>query len=209
MSDLAIVALPNGQFQENCYLVADQDAGEAVIVDPGEDADAFLAELRRRNWKLTGIWLTHAHLDHVSGVGPVHEATGAPIHLHPADRALYDSLPQQGLWFGMRLGAPPAPHAELMAGQRLRVGGVEFEVVETPGHSPGSVSLVGPGMVLSGDALFAGSIGRTDLPGGNYDTLMSSIRQKLLALPDDTVVLSGHGPETTIGRERAGNPFLQ
>jgi glyoxylase-like metal-dependent hydrolase (beta-lactamase superfamily II) len=109
----------------------------------------------------------------------------------------------------MRLEAPPAPHAELTGGERLRVGGVEFEVVETPGHSPGSVSLVGPGMVLSGEALFAGSIGRPDLPGGDYDTLMASIRERLLTLPDDTVVLSGHGPETTIGRERAGNPFLQ
>jgi hydroxyacylglutathione hydrolase len=209
VSDLAIVALPNGQFQENCYLVADQSTGDAAIVDPGEDTDGFLAELRRRNWRVTAIWLTHAHLDHVIGVRAIHEATGAPIYLHPADRALYDSLPQQGLWFGMRLERPPVPHAELAAGQRLRTGGVEFEVVETPGHSPGSVSLVGPGMVLSGDALFAGSIGRTDLPGGDYEVLIDSIRQKLLTLPDDTVVLSGHGPETTIGREREGNPFLR
>lgn len=209
MSELAIVTLPNGQFMENCYLVADQATGDAVMVDPGEDTDAFLAELSRRGWRLQAIWLTHAHIDHVAGVGPVHEATGAPILLHPADRPLYDNAPQQGLWFGMRLAPLPTPHGALASGQVLRVGGSEFQVVETPGHSPGSVSLVGPGMVFSGDALFAGSIGRTDLPGGDYDTLIGSIRTGLLTLPDDTVVLSGHGPETTIGRERRTNPFLQ
>jgi glyoxylase-like metal-dependent hydrolase (beta-lactamase superfamily II) len=209
VSEPAIVCLPNGQFQENCYLVADPETGEAAMVDPGEDSDAFLAELDRRGWRLTAIWLTHAHLDHVVGVGAVHQATGAPIWLHPADRPLYQQMPQQGLWFGMRLPPPPPPQHELADGQQLRVGGVSFAVVETPGHSPGSVSLVGPGVVLSGDALFAGSIGRTDLPGGDYPTLIRSIRDRLLTLPDDTVVLSGHGPETTIGRERATNPFLQ
>lgn len=208
MSDLAVVTLPNGQFQENCYLLADRDAGEAVIVDPGENPGDVLAELGRRGWRLKAIWLTHAHLDHVLGVGAVHEATGVPIFLHPADRPLYDNAPRQGLWFGMQVAPLPAPTMELAGGQRLQVGGIEFEVVETPGHSPGSVSLVGPGLVICGDVLFAGSIGRTDLPGGDHSTLLASIRDRLLTLPDATVVLSGHGPETTIGRERRSNPFL-
>ena len=126
-----------------------------------------------------------------------------------ADRPLYDNAPQQGLWFGLRIAAPPPPHVDLAAGQTLSVGQFEFTVRETPGHSPGSVSLVGPGMVLTGDALFAGSIGRTDLPGGDYDTLIASIRRELLSLPDDTAVHSGHGPRTTIGAERRTNPFLR
>jgi glyoxylase-like metal-dependent hydrolase (beta-lactamase superfamily II) len=209
VSEPIVVAIPNGQFQENCYLVADGATGEAAIVDPGEETAVFLAELERRSWRLTAIWLTHAHLDHVIGVAAIHRATGAPIHLHPADRPLYDSLPQQGLWFGMQLDPAPAPHQPLVAGQRLTVGSVEFTVRETPGHSPGSVSLVGPGVVLSGDALFAGSIGRTDLPGGDYHQLIDGIRRELLTLPDDTIVYSGHGPDTTIGEERRSNPFLQ
>jgi glyoxylase-like metal-dependent hydrolase (beta-lactamase superfamily II) len=204
-----IVAIPNGQFQENCYLIADGITGEAAIVDPGEETAVFLAELERRSWRLTAIWLTHAHLDHVVGVAAMHRATGAPIHLHPADRPLYDSLPQQGLWLGMHLDPAPAPHQALAAGQRLMVGSLGFTVRETPGHSPGSVSLVGPGVVLAGDALFAGSIGRTDLPGGDYQQLIESIRRELLSLPDDTIVHSGHGPATTIGEERRHNPFLQ
>jgi glyoxylase-like metal-dependent hydrolase (beta-lactamase superfamily II) len=203
-----VVTLPNGQFLENCYLVGDEATKAAAIIDPGEEWESFLAELDWRHWRLEAIWLTHAHLDHVLGVAEVHAATGAPIWLHPAERALYDSLPQQGLWFGMRVPAPPAPHHAFVAGDSVAVGPSRFEVRHTPGHSPGSVSLVGPGMAFSGDALFAGSIGRTDLPGGDYDTLIASIRRELLTLPDDTVVLSGHGPPTTVAAERASNPFL-
>jgi glyoxylase-like metal-dependent hydrolase (beta-lactamase superfamily II) len=138
----------------------------------------------------------------------VREETGAPVHLHPDDLPLYQNLPQQGLWFGLRLSAPPAPEVALRHGQLLRVGGVELEVRHTPGHSPGHVCFVGAGVVLGGDALFEGSIGRTDLPGGDYDTLIGSIRRELLTLPDATVVHPGHGPATTIGRERRTNPFL-
>lgn len=208
MSEPAVVTLPNGQFLENCYLVGDEATGAAVIIDPGEEWERFLAELKGRNWRLEAIWLTHAHLDHVLGVAEVHAATGAPIWLHPGDRPLYDTLPQQGLWFGLRVQPPPAPHHHLVAGESVSVGPHRFEVRHTPGHSPGSVSLVGNGIVFSGDALFAGSIGRTDLPGGDYDTLIASIRRELLTLPDQTVVLSGHGPPTIVATERATNPFL-
>lgn len=208
MSDIELVCLPNGQMAENCYLLADRKTRQAVIIDPGEEARLFLAELDTRAWALSAIWLTHGHLDHAMGVGEVKAATGAPVYLHPLDRSLYDSLPRQGEWFGLRVDPQPEPDAELFDGQRLTVGEMEFTVRHTPGHSPGSVSFVGPGIVLGGDVLFSGSIGRTDLPGGNGAELMQSIQSVFLTLPDSTVVYSGHGPETTIGVERMTNPFL-
>ena len=208
MSNLEVVVLPNGQFAENCYLVADPASREAVIIDPGEESARFLAELKTRGWSLQAIWLTHAHIDHIMGVGAVHRATGAPIHLHPLDRPLYDALPQFGSWVGMRVEPAPAPQFELAAGQVLRVGAIDFIVRFTPGHSPGSVSFQGQGMIFGGDVLFNGSVGRTDLPGGDSATLMTSIQSEFLSLPDSTVVRSGHGPETTIGVERVTNPFL-
>lgn len=208
MSDLEIVTLPNGQFAENCYLLADRSRREAVIIDPGEEPTLFLAELDTRAFSLAAIWLTHAHIDHVMGVKAVKEATGAPIFLHPADRALYDALPSQGEWMGVKLEPPPPPDRELQAGETLAVGQFVFEVRHTPGHSPGSVSFVGHRVIFGGDVLFSGSIGRTDLPGGDFGTLIASIQTSFLSLPDSTTVLSGHGPETTIGIERMTNPFL-
>ena len=208
VTDLEVVTLPNGQFVENCYLVADRAAREAVIIDPGEEPAMFMAELDTRAWTLRGIWLTHAHIDHVLGVGAVKHATGAPIHLHPADRPLYDSAARQAEWFGLRIEALPQPDIELADASTVRVGGFHFDVRHTPGHSPGSVSFIGHGMVFGGDVLFNGSVGRTDLPGGDAPTLRQSIQRHFLSLPDSTVLRSGHGPETTIGVERLTNPFL-
>ncbi|MEO8139024.1 MAG: MBL fold metallo-hydrolase [Gemmatimonadota bacterium] len=208
MSELEVVALPNGQFAENCYLLADRATRRAVIVDPGEEPQLFLAELDTRAWSLQSIWLTHAHVDHIMGVAAVKAATGVPVFLHHADRGLYDALPGQGEWMGLALDVPPPPDAELFDGQVLHLGTHEFTVRHTPGHSPGSVSFVGPGFVLGGDVLFSGSVGRTDLPGGDLASLMQSIHSVFLALPDSTLVYSGHGPETTIGVERMTNPFL-
>jgi glyoxylase-like metal-dependent hydrolase (beta-lactamase superfamily II) len=208
VSELEVVALPNGQFAENCYLVADRRTREAVIIDPGEEPAMFLAELDTRGWTLRAIWLTHAHVDHVIGVGAVRQATGAPIHLHPLDRPIYDALPQFGAWIGMQLDPPPPPDVALEHGVPVKVGRFVFDVRCTPGHSPGSVSFVGHDMVFGGDVLFNGSVGRTDLPGGDYATLMASIQSQFLSLPDSTVVHSGHGPDTTIGVERLTNPFL-
>jgi hydroxyacylglutathione hydrolase len=208
VSELEVVSLPNGQFLENCYLVADRGSREAIIIDPGEEPSMFLAELNTRAWSLRGIWLTHAHIDHIMGVGEVHARTGAPIHLHPLDRPLYDALPQYGSWVGLRLERPPAPHHDLRPAQSLSVGRFEFVVRFTPGHSPGSVSFLGERMIFGGDVLFNGSVGRTDLPGGDAATLMATIQSEFLSLPDTTVVHSGHGPDTTIGVERLTNPFL-
>ncbi len=208
MSDLEVVSLPNGQLSQNCYLVADRSTREAVIIDPGEEPAMFLAELNTRAWTLRAIWLTHAHVDHIIGVAELKRVTGVPIHLHPSDRPIYDALPQFGAWLGKELEVPPPPDAALEAGDRLRVGGFEFEVRATPGHSPGSVSFAGNGMIFGGDVLFSGSVGRTDLPGGDFATLMSTVHSQFLSLPDSTVVHSGHGPDTTIGIERLTNPFI-
>jgi hydroxyacylglutathione hydrolase len=208
VSDLEVVSLVNGQFAENCYLLADRESGDAVMIDPGEEAAMFLRALDQRGWNLRDIWLTHAHVDHIMGVAAVHGRTGSPIHLHPLDRPLYEALPEYGAWIGMQLDRPPAPSHELRAGQVLRVGRFSFTVRPTPGHSPGSVSFLGEGMIFGGDVLFSGSIGRTDLPGGDMATLMATIQSEFLTLPDSTVVHSGHGPDTTIGVERLTNPFL-
>jgi hydroxyacylglutathione hydrolase len=206
---MKIVAIPNGMFAENCYLVLDEQARECAIVDPGEEAGLILHKVKETGARPAGIWLTHAHVDHVVGVPRIVAETGAPVWLHPADRALYDAVPEQAAWFGLAIPAPlPAPDHELAHGDRLKVGSVSFEVRYAPGHSPGSVCFVGPGLAITGDVLFAGSIGRTDLPGGDFETLIASIERELLPLSDDTIVYSGHGPETTIGRERRTNPFL-
>jgi glyoxylase-like metal-dependent hydrolase (beta-lactamase superfamily II) len=204
-----VVTLTTGVFAENTYLVADPASREAVIVDPGEEAPLFLRRLAHQRWELRAIWLTHAHLDHVAGVGAVQAATGAPIWLHPLDRELYDAAPQQARMFGLDAEPPPPPNHALAEGQTLGVGDCRFAVLHTPGHTRGHVTFVGHGLALVGDVLFAGSIGRTDLPGGDAATLLASIRDKLYALPDETRVLSGHGPETTIGEEKRTNPFAR
>ncbi len=208
MAGPQIVCIPNGQFAQNCYLLGDRDTGDAVMVDPGEETGRFLALLERHRWKLTAIWLTHAHIDHIMGVAGVRAAFPVPIHLHPADRPLYQALPEQGRWMGFDLAPPPTPDHPLAHGDVLRLGAAKFEVRHVPGHSPGSVAFVGHGVIIGGDVLFSGSIGRTDLPGGDMPTLMRSIQTGFLSLPDSTVVHSGHGPETTIGVERKTNPFL-
>ncbi len=208
MARADVVCLPNGAFAENCYILADPRSRAAVLVDPGEEAARFLARLEAGRYRLQAIWLTHAHLDHIQGVAAVKRATGVPIHLHPADRPLYDAAPEQGAWLGLPAAQPPPPDAELSDRAALAVGSCTFEVRHVPGHSAGSVAFVGDGLAVVGDAVFAGSIGRTDLPGGDTDTLLASIRDRILTLPDDTLIYPGHGPQTTVGREREGNPFL-
>ena len=204
-----VVTLTNGAFAENCYLLADAATREAVVIDPGEETPLFLSRLKTEGWTPTAIWLTHAHLDHVTGVAAVKAATGAPVLLHPADRPLYDAVPRQAALFGLSAEAPPEPDGELAEGQQLAVGGCRFQVLHTPGHTPGHVTFVGHALAFDGDVLFAGSIGRTDLPGGDSDALVRSIRRRLYTLPDETVVFPGHGPATTIGEEKRTNPFVR
>jgi glyoxylase-like metal-dependent hydrolase (beta-lactamase superfamily II) len=204
-----VVAIPNGQFLENCYLVIDEAARECAVVDPGEEAEMILHKLRETGATPVAIWLTHAHIDHVLGVPRRAAETGAPVYLHPADRPLYDAVPEQAAWFGLNAAPLPPPDQEFAVGQTMRVGSLAFTVGHAPGHSPGHVVLAGHGVVFAGDVLFQGSIGRTDLPGGGFDTLLASIERELLALPDSTIVYSGHGPHTTVGAERRTNPFLR
>lgn len=208
MSEPVVVGIPNGQFAQNCWLVADPDAGEVAVIDPGEESGRILAEVAARGWRVTALWITHAHIDHVLGVTAVRAATGAPIYLHPLDRPLYDNVAEQGRWFGLRVDPLPPPDLAFAEGDRVRVGSLEFVVHHVPGHSPGHVALVGHGHCFSGDVLFRGSVGRVDLPGGDGPRLMESIRRRLLTLPGDVIVHSGHGPDTTIAEERRGNPFL-
>lgn len=208
MSEPFVRQLVNGQLVQNCYLVGDPESKEAVLIDPGEESDRFLAEAAEGGWRIIAIWLTHAHIDHVSGVAAVKAATGAPVYLHEGDRTLYDRAPLQAEWMGLKADPLPPPDRPLRQGDTVSVGSVTFQVRHTPGHSPGSVSFVGAGRAFVGDALFAGSVGRTDLPGGDWGTLQASIVRELLSLPDATVVHSGHGPDTTIGTERRTNPFL-
>ena len=208
MAPPEIICLTNGAFAENGYLVADRATGDVVIVDPGEEAELFLRRVETEKLSPQAIWLTHAHIDHIAGVAHVARETGVEIFLHAADRQLYDSAAQQGEWLGLSIEVPPPPERGLVHGESVTIGSYTFRVVHVPGHSPGSVAFIGHGAALVGDVLFAGSVGRVDLPGGDGPTLLRSIESHLLPLPDETLVYPGHGPSTTIGRERASNPFL-
>jgi glyoxylase-like metal-dependent hydrolase (beta-lactamase superfamily II) len=197
-----------GPLQANAYLAICEETGRCALVDPGAEAERLLAAAANEGAEIDSILLTHAHLDHIGGVAGAKRETGVPVYLHSADAGLYRAAPIQARGFGLQLEEQPEPDRELEDGQVIEVGKGTLEVRHTPGHSPGHVCLIGDGFALVGDCVFAGSIGRTDLPGGDYRTLMDSINEKLLTLPDDTLLYSGHGPETTVGRERRTNPFL-
>ena len=187
-----------------------EDGRTAVLVDPGAATADALAVARARNLHVAAILLTHAHLDHVDGVPLATSATGAPIHLHPDDRVLYDNVAAQAAAFGVGTVALPPPDHDLVPGVNVSFGGSEFEVVFAPGHAPGHVIFVSTTepVALVGDVIFFGSIGRTDLPGGDYRVLMDSIRTRVMTLPPETRLITGHGPETTVAHERDTNPFL-
>jgi len=200
-----------GGFAENAYLVQCRETGAAVVVDPGAAAPAMADAIRSESLAVEAILLTHAHLDHVEGVHEIRAvAPEAPIWIHPGALPMYRSLPQQAAWFGMRMAPQPEPDREFVHGQDFTFGGCTLDVRDAPGHAPGHVILVSheDRAVLVGDVVFQGSIGRVDLPGGDMRTLMKSIREQVLTLPDDFVLYPGHGPPTTVGFERVGNPFL-
>lgn len=193
----------------NCYIVGDPATKEAIVIDPGGDASKIAATLQAEGLRVTAIVATHAHFDHLVAAEALRELTGAPFFMHPDDRPLLDWYEESARMFlGIEIGPAPAIDTDADEGDALVAGDVSLDVVHTPGHSPGSISLVAPGMVFSGDALFAGSIGRSDLPGGDGRTLIETIKEKLLGLDDDVVVHPGHGPATSVGAERRHNPFV-
>lgn len=196
-----------GAFQENCYVLSDEVTGDAVVVDPGADGEALVSAIRALGVRPLAIWLTHAHLDHIGAVGEITDAWEVPVYLHPADLPLYRAAERQAAAFGLPFRQPPDPDTEFREGDEVRLGGSRFTVMHAPGHAPGHVVLHGEGIALVGDCLFAGSVGRTDLPLSNGADLERTL-VRIAALPDETRVLSGHGPETTIGRERRSNPYL-
>lgn len=225
--------IPVGLLQCNCSILGDPESREAIVIDPGDEVDRILEIIRRHGLKVRAIVSTHTHIDHVGGLAALHRATGAPVLIHEDDLLLYRALDTQAEWLGI-----PTPEIVrlpefLKEGDTLRWGDFTAQVLHTPGHTPGSISLVVNsatkdrpkdaatnqltaggklaeiGRLIAGDTLFHGSIGRTDLPGGSYPQIIDSIREKLLILPDETVVIPGHGGKTTIGVERAHNPFLR
>jgi len=198
-------------FATNCYIVGSEASKQGIIIDPGDEAEAILGRVADLELDIKLIVLTHGHIDHVGALKAVKEASGAEMAIHVDDakslRGLRGFL-QSVLVPGLSYPVPPPPERLLQDGDSLDVSDLHFKVLHTPGHTPGGICLLGEGVVFSGDTLFNYGIGRTDLPGGSYHRLMESIRTRLLVLPDNTIVYPGHGPETTIGAERAGNPFL-
>lgn len=228
--------IPVGLLQCNCSILGDPETREAIVVDPGDDVERILEILRLHRLKVLAIVSTHTHIDHVGGLAQLHRLTGAPVLIHEADLPLYHSLGMQAQWLGMPTPETTRIRDFVKEGDTLRWGDFGAQILHTPGHTPGSISLVvrpterqiqavaqgakasrgahadedgQAAILLAGDTLFHGSIGRTDLPGGSYPQILDSIREKLLVLPDELVVLPGHGDTTTIGEEREYNPFLR
>lgn len=198
------------EFMTNCYIVGDDSTREAVVIDPGGEAEKILREVEKMGVTVTAVVNTHAHVDHIGALRDVKDALGVSVMLHPGELPVLKSASRMARLFGVTIDDPPEPDRLLKEGDEIAVGGMSLKVLETPGHSPGGISLVtSDGKVcFAGDSLFAGSIGRTDLPGGDYNTLIQSIKSKLIPLGDDVKVFTGHGPATTIGTERRYNPFL-
>jgi hydroxyacylglutathione hydrolase len=206
--EAAVRGFTGGVFAQNTYLVSCARTSAGILVDPGAATEEALKQARAHGITIEQIVLTHAHVDHVEGLALAKTETGAPIHLHSADLPLYGAAPMQAEMFGLRMEPLPPVDAALEAGGEIRFGECALAVRFAPGHAPGHVILVGDGMAVVGDVIFAGSIGRTDLFGGSLQTLMRSIREQVLTLPDETTLHTGHGPDTTVGHERRTNPFV-
>jgi len=209
---LEIVSFTLGPAQTNAYLVADPDTTEAAVIDPSWDGHLILAEAQQRGWRIGHLWYTHAHFDHIGGAAAIADALNPLplVALHPDDHVLWRAG-GGGRMFGLAIDPGPEPSIDFIHGQTLRLGSNIFEVRYTPGHTLGHVILycASENVCFCGDLIFAHSVGRTDLPGGNWDTLVRSIREQIYSLPENTRLLSGHGPETTVGEEKVSNPFVQ
>ena len=201
---------PVGPLQCNCSVIGDERTREAMVVDPGDEIERVLEVLRQHGLKLKMIVVTHGHIDHIGGADQLHKATGAPVYMNEHDQMQIKLLPLQAAWIGMQPPGAVKIDQALRDADKFDVGDLSATVMHTPGHTEGSICLYfnTQKKLIAGDTLFAGSIGRTDLPGGNFDKIMRSLQQRVLALPDETVVVPGHGPLTSIGEERQSNPFL-
>ena len=198
-----------GPFEENCYLVVDEASSRAVLIDPGDEGGRLVDMVRASGAQLDAVWLTHAHVDHIGAVAQIKRQFDVPIHLHPLDLPYYTQLSARAaVMYGLDFEQPDGPDRELSDGQVLECGGLRFDVMHVPGHAPGLVAFTGHGVSFGGDLLFAGSIGRTDLPLANVADMTASLARYTAALADETIVHPGHGPATSIEREKRTNPFL-
>ena len=204
---MIIETIPVGPLQSNAYIVGDEETRQAVVIDPGDEGDRILEFVKANNLKINEIICTHAHFDHVGAAGDIKKETGAKIIMHKEDLETYSLAKDQAAFWGFQVDDLPQPDGYVGEGDELKVGNLSFKVMHTPGHSKGGICLYGEGIIITGDTIFKGSIGRTDFPGGSIEELKSSFR-RIIELPDDTRVLSGHGPETTIGYEKQTNFFM-
>ena len=206
--EVRVHVLEVGPLAVNCYLVEHVPSRKVAVIDPGDDGEAILAEIGRLGASVDKILLTHGHFDHVGAVALLRKKSAAKVYVHPDDAGVMNTAGRQGLMFGLSVADPPPPDVLVKDGDTVAFEDRSFLVAHTPGHTPGCVTYLLETMAFVGDLIFAGSIGRTDLPGGDHDALLRAVREKIFVLPDDTVLFPGHGPATTVGREKRSNPFF-